>query len=270
MYTGLEEDLMRTGLDGRGTTKIVSGAKIVYPVSDGTFVYWSVYGTNFYSTDGFIYRLRSGTTSPIEQLRGNVAAGAIAVNSTSFFWGDDSNDVLNQCTKDGSSTDTGLLSGSAIYAAVADDSSVWAGNLAGLSLINFEQSATVTITSALGLKVAGNQGSLAMDSTHVYSWFGSLSHFDTHLIQLSRPNLTNPVELAQATKGQSLLSVGGYVYFVDSGALYRVPVDNSASPKRVAGAVGTVSGMATSGSALYWTEQSSTPGNGTIKKLAVY
>jgi hypothetical protein len=52
--------------------------------------------------------------------------------------------------------------------------------------------------------------------------------------------------------------------------LYRVPVDKSTGPKPIAGAAATVVDLASSGGVLYWTEQTTTPGNGAIKKLAVY
>jgi hypothetical protein len=257
-------------IDGTDVVTIVDSGKIDQLASDGTFVYWGTHGTDFYSTDGFIYRMKSGTTSPITTVRTNVAVGVLTVNGTSLFWGD-YGDLLHQCSKDGSSGDTTLLSGGGlVFDAVCDDAGLWAGDSAGLSLVVFAQSTTVTITSALGFQLAGNQNNLAMDASHVYGWFGPAPEYTTHLIQFSRPGLTNPVDLAQAKKGQSVLSVTGYVYFVDSGALYRVPVDKSADPMRVAGTVGTVSDLASDGGALYWTEYSAKPGNGAIKKIAVY
>ena len=262
--------LNRMSTDGKGVAQITNNEKMAVLASDGEFVYWGVFGTNFYSSDGFIYRVKSGSNGPVVPVRNSVAAGAMAVNATSLFWGDDANDALNQCSKDGTSNDTALLSGGIVAGAIGDDSSLWVNSTAGLSLIQLGQSTTVTITSALGLKTASDGSYLAMDSAHVYAWFGPAPRYNTHLLQFSKPNLTNPVELATATTGQQIHSAGGYVYFVDSGALHRVPVDKSTGPKPVAGAAATVVDLASNGGVLYWTERTTTPGNGAIKKLAVY
>jgi hypothetical protein len=257
-------------LDGTGTTQIVDNKKIGDLETDGTFVYWTIQGSNAFTTDGSIERLQSGTSSPVVALHTGIASGAISVNATSLFWANTDGSTLNQSAKAPMASSMPLLNSVLVYALVSDDSSLWARTTDGLSFIPFGQSTTVTITAPPGLNLRATGSYLAIDASHVYAWFGQDSSSPTHLVQMTKPSLASPVELAQAKAGQAMRSFAGYIYFVDSDGLYRVSVDKSAGATRIAASTAAIAGMVVADGAVYWAENGTALGTGTIKKLAVF
>ncbi|HVW28425.1 MAG TPA: hypothetical protein VHC69_23840 [Polyangiaceae bacterium] len=268
-----QSEVERMTTSGTDVTRVLYDQNISAIASDGTYIYWSVPGTSSTTLDSSIWRVKSGTNTPVDDVRTGVSTGTIAADANNVYWSDlSSNAVVGAYPRDGTAVTTLIEKVSLVHSMVSDGSTLYVGSDNRLDLVTLGKPGSVSLTSLQALKLTPTGYSVAADSSHVFAWFRDAS--SAHLMRLSKPDFGTPVDLAESDSTDDAYGpvavVGTTVFFVESDGLYRVPVDKSSAAIRVDEIVGTLpTALAASDGFLFWLEQGATA-QASIHRLAVY